>query len=112
VYLLWRDSADKVGKMPIGMADLVNDQHVLGQAAYEAVMTGKPAGRALGAWRQSWDKIAKQKSYPALRPLAKGIVKVFDEQDVLFGDLHSGNFGMVDGKWKITDPGHIAVIEH
>jgi streptomycin 6-kinase len=39
-----------------------------------------------------------------------GLEKVWDEQHIFFGDIHTGNVGMVDGQWVITDPGHVAVV--
>jgi hypothetical protein len=113
VYLLWRDGADKVGKMPARMADKVDDQHRLGQVAFDQVFhkASKAVQRkALARWIASWEAMADG-TIAELVPLARGIVKVYREQKILFGDLHSGNFGVVDGAWKITDPGHIAVLD-
>jgi hypothetical protein len=47
-------------------------------------------------------------------PLGRGLVEVYKTNRVFFGDIHSGNLGLVtrDGVdlWVITDPGHIAVL--
>ena len=38
------------------------------------------------------------------------MIKVLDKDGVFFGDIHDGNLGLVNGKWLIVDPGHVAVI--
>jgi len=131
VYLLWRESAEHVGEIGdvLGQKaqDLVDAQHVAATAAYSAVRaiergSGKIRQRerdavreALHRWIGTCEAMARQIEIPELRPLGEGFVEVYETQNVLFGDVHAGNLGLVrrpDGdRWVITDPGHIAVVD-
>jgi hypothetical protein len=119
VYLLWRDAAERVG----GIRDLpggdwavhfINLQHRAAQAAFRAVREqgmNAETTRLLIAWAESCEAIARQIQFPGLRELGEGLVEVWGQQHILFGDIHEGNIGMVDGRWVITDPGNIAVVD-
>ena len=117
IHLLWRESAEQVGEIKehgVDVYHLITVQHRAGQAAYDAIVRGKePAAirRLLSTWVQKVDEMSKS---PLLRPLSEGLLKVWEDQHILFGDLHDGNLGLVkrDGqeRWVITDPGHVAAM--
>lgn len=117
-YLLWRDSADQVGELMEAIAErggdtaeadaLIAAQHRAGQAAYEAMFYGKPAKDLIEEWVTATREMGK--GIPELSYLAEGMIKNLRKNRVFFGDVHDGNIGLVDGKWKIIDPGHVAVL--
>jgi hypothetical protein len=117
VYFLWRQSAEEVGKLwqVLGAAavGLVNQQHHAAQYAYEMISAGEidHMGPAIGQWLERCEAMARQTQVPALRSLGEGLVEVYRAQHVFFGDVHEGNLGLVEGRWVITDPGHVAVID-
>ncbi len=134
VYLLWRESADMVGKIsevlgPVAK-DLINAQHGAAQHAYLAItqiyapsrvghnlsLGEKTALRhAISNWLKACEVMARQTQIRELRDLGDGLVEVYRAQRIFFGDIHAGNLGLVhreDGdRWVITDPGHVAVID-
>lgn len=130
VYLLWRDSAEHVGKIEQYLddkwgspcadyaADLIDTQWKAAQLLFRAVMRGdspttlKPL---IDGWLEQCDILATQADVPELNQLGE-MGAVFVAQRIFFGDVHNGNIGMVkrpDGSeaWVITDPGHVAVID-
>lgn len=119
VYLLWRESADDVGKVDelVGerASDLIHAQHQLANNAYELVADGEhgpPLEDAFGLWLEAVDEMA---TLPELEYVATGMARAFREQGIFIGDTHEGNLGrcMRDGKkqWVITDPGHVVVVK-
>jgi hypothetical protein len=115
VYLLWRDSADHVGKMVevLGKeaAAYVRRQHRAGQMAFEAASNHPTTvARFAAMWVRSCAAMVTQTKFPDLQPLGAGLIKVWEEQRIIFGDIHEGNLGVVNGRWVITDPGNIAVV--
>jgi hypothetical protein len=115
VYLLWRDAAESVGKLATVLgneaAAYVRRQHKAGQLAFESAHSyPESVARFIGAWVKSCQAMADQTKFPALQPLGAGLVKVWTEQHIVFGDIHEGNLGLVSGRWVITDPGNIAVV--
>lgn len=127
VYLLWRESADHVGQIADvlheqdGNGDivyaLIKAQHQAAQDAYQAITYGKPPAkiqRLVVTWLETCEAMARQTDVPELRDLGDGMVEIYRAQRILFGDIHSGNLGMVHrpegDHWVITDPGHVAVI--
>jgi hypothetical protein len=119
VYLLWRDSADDVGRIryePNGdwAVHYINKQHAAAQVAFQALraqgMT-KETDRLLVEWAESCEAMARQTQFPGLRELGEGLVENWGQLSILFGDIHEGNLGRVNGKWVITDPGNIAVVD-
>lgn len=111
VFLLWRESAEDVGKMDDH--PLITAQHRRAQAAYEEMYrTGTSSRGAITAWRESVRKMATD---PDLTYLARGMLRVFDEQGIFFGDVHGGNVGRCvregDLRWVIIDPGHVSVVK-
>src|SRR5262245_37530461 len=62
-------------------------------------------------WAEKCQAMANQTQFPALQELGAGLLKVWREQRILFGDIHHGNLGMVNGRWVITDPGNIAIVD-
>lgn len=116
VYLLWRDAAEHVGKMKTVLGkeavSYVLRQWKAGQMAFEAAQK-HPATvpRFVGAWLKVCASMVNQTKFPGLQPLGAGLIKVWQEQHIIFGDIHDGNLGMVDGQWVITDPGNIAVVD-
>lgn len=135
VYLLWRESADHVGRIDDvldeqtgGSArgdyalDLINTQHEAAQIAYAAINGHVGGGRphdvmrqTIAAWLETAEAMARQTKIPELRELGDGLVEVYRAQQIFFGDIHAGNLGLVhrtDGDhWVITDPGHVAVVD-
>lgn len=70
--------------------------------------------KEITAWLNACEKMARG-PVPELRELGKGFIKIYEEQRILFGDVHAGNVGAVerDGvkHWVVTDPGHVAVVD-
>lgn len=111
IYLLWRESAEDVGKLDDH--PLISAQHRAAQAAYEEMhRTGTSSRGAITAWREA---IRKMGTDPELAYLARGMLRVFDEQGIFFGDVHGGNVGRCVRKhelrWVIIDPGHVSVVK-
>lgn|SRR5512142_1198626 len=135
VYLLWRDSADYVGKLDVFFDEktgssrqgdramiLINEQWDAAQLAYKAINGEIEGGRphdlmrqTIAAWLETCEAMARQTQVPELRELGDGLVEVYRAQQIFFGDIHAGNLGLVhrtDGDhWVITDPGHVAVVD-
>lgn len=126
ITLLWREAADHVGKIVevVGGADgdyratiqkLIDDQHAIAQYAYKALMEGKltAASMALKYWLETCEQMARGQ-VPELRPLGRGLIELYERQQIFFGDIHAGNLGLVHrdtgDAWVITDPGHVAVV--
>lgn len=111
VYLLWREAADDVGGIDKTVGphaeDAIHAQHEAAQAAFSKLADGQDAKRELSTWKT---KVGEMKRVPELAWLADGMLTAYDESGIFFGDVHGGNLGLVDGKWKITDPGNIAVV--
>lgn len=119
MYLLWREEASKVDaidKEPYGKRAVaaIRIQHKAAQAVFDLARSGKrsPAlAAAVEKWRTACVAMGK---VPQLKYLSDGMLEVFTEQCVFFGDVHEGNVGqcMRDGRpeWVITDPGHVSVI--
>lgn len=133
VYLLWRESADYVGRIDQYLdereadgaraIELINEQHQAGQEAFSELYnymngSGKTTDlavyRTVARWLNKCEAMARQTEVPTLRALGEDLVQVYNDQQVLFGDIHSGNLGFVKrrdgGQWVITDPGHVAVV--
>lgn len=122
VYLLWRESAEHVGEIAkvLGPAaeDFVSVQHSSAQVGYLSLVRHRHSPRAADAtmeWTLRLEEMATQRAVPELNELALGMLKIWREQHIFFGDVHTGNLGMVrraDGThWVITDPGNIVVVE-
>ncbi len=135
INLLWRESAQAVGNIGKVLGDeaeyYITEQHAAAERAFKAAYKYREAqGRqvssgslafferdlveALEGWLGTLETIAAQEEVPALRELGAGMLQIWHEQRVLFGDIHPGNLGLVereDGEhWVITDPGNIAVL--
>lgn len=119
VFMLWRDSAEHVGELDKFIDDdemnLFSMQHVFAEDSYRILNDEKRGRRKAGipqrelrAWEEAMERVAD--GVPALARLAAGMLKVYREQRIFFGDVHAGNVGQVGGEWVITDPGHVAVI--
>jgi hypothetical protein len=116
VYFLWRDAAAHVGELKKRLGRRANAyikaQHDAGDAAYRAIYNQEPnAGRLMTLWAESCEAMARQTEVPELRALGEGLVEVWGQQGILFGDIHPGNLGLVEGRWVVTDPGHIVVVD-
>lgn len=122
IHLLWREAADHVGKVREQLGDyaesLVSDQHDAAKLAYDAVYKHRSETmiRArVSFWLEMCERMARQTKVPELRALGAGFVEVYEQQRILFGDVHVGNLGMVTrngiSSWVITDPGHVAVLD-
>jgi len=109
----WQGSANAT----FGFVDLVDVNDVFEQLAVVKMERVHDMARtALSLWVSSVDKMARQTKIPQLRRLADGMLEVYTQQHIFFGDVHSGNVGLVaradGGHWVITDPGHVAVTSH
>lgn len=138
IYLLWRESAQHVGKLDDYLEDVrgmdsdavdrvfqrLNIQHACAQEVYKLLLERPTRYRGLAAinrlralamrnWIIACDDMAE--STPELTFVGRGMIAVYHQQGIFFGDIHGGNIGMVnrDGKdvWVITDPGHVAVVD-
>lgn len=110
IYLLWRESSENVGGL--GDNELVSAQHEAAEAAYiEMYKTGTTTHAAIDAWKRS---VIAMGAVTELAYLALGMLRVFEEQGVFFGDVHGGNVGRcLRGEkleWVIIDPGHVSVV--
>lgn len=82
-----------------------------------AILEAGDMDNAVAAWVSSVGDLAVC-GVPYLEELFAGILDVYNDQHIFFGDLHDGNLGAVwrgEGvgrkiHWVITDPGHIAVL--
>jgi hypothetical protein len=118
-FLLWRDSADQVGKLIEAVAERGGDvkaadkaiakQHKAAQDAFDALHEGRPAQKLLDRWVDAADEMGR--AIPELSDLAKNMIAVLRKDKVFFGDVHDGNLGLVNGHWVIVDPGHVAVLQ-
>lgn len=115
ITLLWREEARDIGKLAGKSEDLVADQHAAAQDAFELIVDGQ-TGAEVRAALANWErKVDAMKRSAELEWLARGMLRVYREQGVFFGDIHAGNLGKCprEGtlRWVITDPGHIAVVQ-
>ena len=118
-FLLWRDSADMVGKVIEAVAERGGDvkladkaiakQHRAAQDAFDALNEGLPAQKLLDRWVDAADEMGR--AVPELSELARNMIAVLRKDKVFFGDVHDGNIGLVNGHWVIVDPGHVAVLQ-
>lgn len=118
-YLLWRDSAERVGEVeqalaeegadPIVVEEAIGVQHKAAQEAFDALHEGRPAAKLI----QKWEDAAREMGLlvPELSELAEGMITNLHNNKVFFGDVHAGNIGRVNGRWVVVDPGHVAVLE-
>jgi hypothetical protein len=110
LWLLWRESADevgKIGKVSKESEKAVNDAYDLGAAAYKVMYEGEADSAVRKAVRRWLDFLEMHQRDKHVGELFRGMAQVAREQSVLFGDVHSGNLGLVDGAWKIIDPGNV-----
>jgi GNAT superfamily N-acetyltransferase len=118
-YLLWRDSAERVGELDKVVAEegrdgeavevYIDTQHKAAQKAYVALMQGEPAKHLIEAWVA--ETRAMGKNVPELAELADGMITNLKKNKVFMGDVHAGNIGLVGDRWLVVDPGNIAVLE-
>lgn len=112
VFLLWREAADDVGNVDkvVGNAaeEAIGKQHAAAQAAFSLLHEGEPAEHELAEWRRQVIAMGK---VPALKWLADGMVRAYDERGIFISDVHAGNLGRARGEWVITDPGNVAVVK-
>jgi hypothetical protein len=126
VNLLWRESAFDVGKLAEAAeaswgtgdvaVELVAKQWDRAQRALKSLWGGDGKDdRLLSEWEKSLQVMADQDDVPILQPVGAGMLKIYREQHVFFGDVHIGNLGCVDRDgellWVITDPGNIVVLD-
>jgi hypothetical protein len=117
LHLLWRRAADHVGDAGAvydqGANVMVDDQQTLGAAAFDALwhkLGDSTIRERLRAWLGFLEANERSSKYPGIGEMFSGMRRVFEEQHVLFGDVHAGNIGLVSGKWVIVDPGNVAVV--
>lgn len=118
IFLLWREEAkkvDQIDKEPYGKSAVaaISLQHRAAQTVFDLVdkTGGNPRlPAALKKWVATCEAMGKVSQ---LKYLSDGMLRVYREQGIFFGDIHEGNVGLCvrDGKqqWVITDPGHVAV---
>lgn len=111
VFFLWRESAQRVGQIGKREQLAVAEQHAAAQVVYAQFFhEGRATPAAMRTWR---DAVTRMMEHEDLEYLARGLLMVYDQQQVFFGDIHHGNLGIVlrDGHpyWVITDPGHVSV---
>jgi hypothetical protein len=136
VFFLWRESAEYVGQFETMVGAkatrLVKKQHEIAQLTYAAIVESTesqaerpsydapladPVVRDTVRWIvDRWLRACQEMAQvDELQFLAQGLIDVYQQQRIFFGDLHPGNLGLVarpDGeRWVITDPGHIAVLD-
>lgn len=119
IQLLWRDAADRVGKVAEDLGETmerrVNEQKEYAAEAYDAIYKGQAeavVALRISTWLDYLDRMSRASS--TKKPIADlfaGMHKVFMRQRILFGDVHAGNLGLVGGRWIIIDPGNIAVVD-
>lgn len=117
IYLLWRESAESVGKLGeelgAGAENLINRQHSAAKEIVKLAMMSDSDPDAIADWLETCREIALQKRYPEIKALGAGLAQVFQEQGILIGDVHAGNVGKVNRAgapaWVITDPGNVLV---
>lgn len=117
-FLLWRDAADRVGEIgavvaerggnPDAVSDALAAQHDAARQAFLALHEGRPADKLLAKWESKARAMGK---FPELRELAEGMIDNLHTSKVFMGDVHAGNIGLVNGRWVVVDPGHVAVLE-
>lgn len=119
IHLLWREAAANVGAFSkqydgARLESAVTKQHRAAQRAFIAVTDGADAVTVRHALQRWLDATELMRNYPPLQYLASGLIKVWEQQHIFFGDIHAGNLGQCqrEGKptWVVTDPGHVAVI--
>jgi len=126
-YLMWREAAAHVGDLQTMVAQgdlayrLVDRQHEAAQRAYTMISdptadtTTEDITEALDLWMATCESMAAQHDVPELQEVGAGMLEVYRENKVFFGDIHIGNLGLVTRSgvdhWVITDPGHVAVID-
>jgi GNAT superfamily N-acetyltransferase len=118
-YLLWRDSAERVGEIDKVVAerggsaadteDAVDVQHKAAQAVYSALHEGRDARALIESWKTAAKSMGKR--VPELRELADGMIVNLSKNNVFMGDVHAGNVGLVGDRWLIIDPGNVAVLQ-
>ena len=120
IGMLWRESADLVGKIEDevedgeDIVDIIRDQH---DAASEVLIAASERRyRALPMLLAEWaSKVEVMALEPELTYVARGMLAAWHQRGIVFADVHEGNLGRVmrDGqyRWVITDPGNVIVIE-
>jgi hypothetical protein len=117
VYLLWRDSAERIGEVDKvahetrgadrrEIEKAIHAQHKAAQKAFEALYTGEPAEELIEEWEVKAREMGQK--VPELAELAEGMITVLHKDRVFMGDVHADNVGLVNERWVITDPGHVA----
>lgn len=119
MFFLWREAAELVGELPLESENparaykLIDQQHKFAQDAYADLHAG--SSRMHGSLEKWLSACEAMRSEPLMDELGAGMVRLFQEQRIFFGDVHAGNLGRVMrhgvNHWVITDPGHIAVID-
>lgn len=121
IHLLWREAADHVGEIVKVLGGeqgrlagiYIDQQHAAGQAAFDAAMRKRAPAivhARVNEWLDTCEAMAHGK-VPELHELGRGLVEIYRQQKILFGDIHAGNLGLVHGRWVITDPGNVTVIQ-
>lgn len=120
VFLLWRESAQEVGNVAGVLGDkaedLVLDQKEWAAKAFSAMMLEQGDAKIrplIDQWLNACGDMADEQ--PELESLGRGMIAAYRQQGIVFGDVHTGNLGLVTRaagpEWVITDPGNIGVYE-
>lgn len=116
VFVLWREEAFDVGELENDerALPLINAQHQAAQEAFEALHDGETDQDEIAELMERWVKTCRDMgTHPQLHSLSLGLIRVWKDQGIFFGDLHPGNLGRPrrdSDQWVITDPGHVALI--
>jgi hypothetical protein len=112
----YQTSWQKEANSTVGLADMTDVHGIFAQLA--GVRIGRfrdMIDKALSIWVASVEAMARQTRIPQLRRLAGGMLEIYTQQHIFFGDVHSGNVGLVaradGGHWVITDPGYVVVTQ-
>jgi hypothetical protein len=119
VFLLWRESADDVGKIHevVGMhaEKAIRRQHKAAVEAYMVLVEQGQEGvdeyaKKMEIWKRRCMEMAK---VPELEFVAIGMLRAWNERGIFISDTHGGNLGLCvrngEPTWVITDPGNVVV---
>lgn len=105
IFLLWRESAEQVGKTSAAMEKVIHAQHVQAKRVLVALKEGRSTDRALEKWRQAVVAMTE-----VVGEVGDGMLELAS-QGVYLLDVHGGNLGVVtrNGQkvWMVVDPGNV-----
>lgn len=116
ISLLWRESAEQVGKIDTVVGqhaeDAIAHQHDAAKAAFLAILEHKSPAKVdklMTEWRYA---CADMGHVPELEYVSAGLLEA-ESIGIFISDVHGGNLGLCtrNGRptWVITDPGNVVV---